>query len=139
MTVAQVIYGGSPVAYSGNFEVTLLSSAERTCDVHSGDQQNHYSRGVAVALDVTAISGSPSLTLSIEWKTPLGEYVKLLEATTPVTAVSHHVYVVYPGIAAAAAGIEQVAGFPLPYGWRVSVAHATADAVTYAVTASLLQ
>jgi len=138
MTVAQVIYGGSPVAFSGNFEVTLLSSAERTCSVSSGDQQNHYSRGVAIAFDVTAITGSPSLTLSLEWKTPLGEYVTLMTAPA-VTAVGHHTYILYPDIAAAAADVEVAVGFPLPYCWRVTVAHGTADAVTYSVTASLLQ
>ena len=138
MTVAQVIYGGSPVAFSGNFEVTLLSSAERTCTVSSGDQQNHYSRGVAVAFDVTAVAGSPSLVLTIEWKTPLGEYATLLAAPA-VTAVGHHVYMLYPGIASPSGDVEVVAGFPLPYGWRVTVTHGTADAVTYSVTASLLQ
>ena len=139
MTVAQTIFGGAAVTFAGNFEATLLSSAERTCDTASGDQQNHYSRGVLVALDVTAISGSPSLTLSVEWVTPLGENVALFEAATAVTAVGHYAYLLYPGAAAAAADMTETADCPLPYGWRVAVAHATADAVTYSVTASLLQ
>jgi hypothetical protein len=120
-----------------NVDATVLASAARTATTNSSDQTNYNGRGVIVTLDVTAITDTPSLTLSIEAKMG-SNYEALLTASAAVTATGTHTYIVYPGVGEAGADVVQVAGFPLPRTWRVTVTHADADSATYSVTASVI-
>jgi len=131
MTVAQLLYGGSPVALTGNTDVTLLSSAERTATTSSDDQTAYFARGVLVALKVTAITATPALTLSIEGKLPNGDYYTLMTASAAVTAPGTSIYLLHPQAGSAAEDITQVANFPIPLTWRVKVTAGDADAATY--------
>jgi len=120
-----------------NTEVTALASAARTATVNSADLTNYNARGVLVTLNVSAVTATPALTLSIEAK--MGAvYEALLTATTAVTATGIHSYLVYPGVGAASGDVVQVAGFPLPRTWRVTVTHGDTDSATYTVSASLI-
>jgi len=121
----------------GNDDLTLLASGARTATTTSLDITNCAGRGAIVTLDVTAIAATPSIVLSIQAK--IGAlYENLLTASAAVTATGTHSYVVYPGVGAASADVVQVAGFPLPRTWRVSVAHGDADSITYSVRASVI-
>jgi len=120
-----------------NMDVTLLASAARTSTTSSADQVNYNGRGVLVTLNVTALAATPSVVLSIEAK--MGAvYEALLTASAAVTATGIHSYLVYPGVGAASGDIVQVAGFPLPRTWRVTVTHGDADSITYVVNASVI-
>jgi len=117
----------------GNVEATALASAARTATVNSSDQTNYNARGVIVTLDVTAVTDTPSLTLSIEAKMG-SSYEALLTASAAVTATGIHSYIVYPGVGSASGDVVQVAGFPLPRTWRVTVTHGDTDSATYSVS-----
>lgn len=120
-----------------NTDITLLSSAARTATTASADVNSVNLRGITVVLNVTAASGTGGLTLKIQGKDPLsGNYVDLLSATTPVTAVGTYTYVVYPG-ASLAGGVIQVSSLPLPRIFRVQVVHGDGSSYTYSVGASL--
>jgi len=123
--------------------VTLLASAARTATTTSADQTNKGEnlnvRGVLVTLDVTAITATPSITLSIQAKDPAsGKYEALLTASAAVTATGTHSYLVYPGAGSASGDVTQVAGFVLPNTWRISVAHGDTDSITYSAGGMLL-
>ena len=59
-------------------------------------------------------------------------------SSAPITAVGQYAYAIYPGIAAAGAGLTQVAGYPLTRIWKVTMAHADADPITYSVGAAMI-
>ena len=137
MPVAQLLYGGSPVALTGNTDLTLLESAERTAEVSTADQTAYFARGVYVWLKVTAETGSPSLVLKIEAKLPNGDYVTVLTGVA-VEATGTTVYLLHPDAGVAAEGVTKVVNFPIPLGWRVTVTPGTADAITYTVMATVV-
>ena len=121
-----------------NSNVTVLASAIRTT-LQAVDLTNSSAKGVMVVLDVTLDAASASITLTISGKDAAsGEFIALLVATA-VAAVGTTTYIVYPGVAAAAEGVTKVVGFPLPLDWRVSIAVADADAMTYSVGAAYIR
>lgn len=114
---------------------TALASAARTTTTNSSDLPNAHKNGVHVILDVTAITGAPSVTLKIEGKDPAsGKYYTVLEGAA-VTAVSTVVYKVFPAATAAA---NSVANDIIPKIWRITITHANADSITYSVGYSLM-
>ena len=75
----------------GGQEVTPLASAERTATTNSSDLTNPGARGVILTLDVTAITDTPSVTLSVTYKDPEGgNYEAIFSAAAAVTAVGVH-------------------------------------------------
>jgi hypothetical protein len=122
--------------WRNNQDVTLLASAARTATVSSPDQVNYNGRGVVVTLNVSALADTPSIVLTIEAK--MGALYEVLLTAAAVTATGTHSFIVYPGVGAASGDVVQVAGFPLPRTWRVTLTHADADSITYSVTASVL-
>lgn len=114
---------------------TALASAARTTATDSADLGNPDGRGVIVVLDVTAITATPILTLSIQGKDLIsGKYYTILTGAT-VSTVSTNFYTVYPGIAETANVDVSV---PLPATWRVRIGVADADSATYSVGYSLV-
>ena len=102
-----------------------------------GETQN--CRGILVIVDVTAVTATPGLTLSILALDPVsGKAVALLTASSPLTGTGTAAYLLGAGVGTAGAGITQVAAFPLPPSVRFSVAHADADSATYSVGGLLL-
>ncbi len=121
-----------------NTDVTGLASAARTT-LQNVDLVNTSAKGVIVTFDVTLDAASASLTLSIQGKdVESGKFYDLLVATA-VAAVGTTVYVIYPGVAAAAEGITKVVGYPLPREWRLAMAVADADAMTYSLGVSYIR
>lgn len=113
-----------------NVEGVALASAARTATTNSADLVNKWKKGVIVVIDITAVTGTPSLTLKIQGKDPAsGKYYDILTSAA-LTAVGTTVLKVFPGATAAA---NQVANDLVPKTWRVRVEHVTADSVTYSV------
>ena len=117
----------------GNIEATLLASAARTATASSADQTNYNGRGALIVIDVTSITATPSLVVTVEAKDALsGKYVTLLTSAA-ITTVSTVQLAVYPGVTAAA---NLAVSMILPRTWRVTVTAADADSATYSVGAS---
>ncbi len=117
-----------------NKNITLLASAARTATTNSDAQVNLCGRGVMVTVTVTAVTSTPSITPKIQ-AIMGGNNEDLLSAAAAITGTGVHTYIVYPGVGAASGDVVQVAGFPLPRDWRVSVVHGDTDSITYSVTA----
>lgn len=118
-----------------NINATALASAARTASVNSADQVNYNSRGLHLVIDVTAITSTPSITITIQGKDNLsGQYYTIL-ASAAITTVSTVVLRVGPGLTAAA---NLVANDLLPRTWRVSVTNGDADGITYSIGYSLI-
>jgi len=85
-------------------------------------------------IDVTAITATPILTVTIRGKDPVsGKYYDILVATT-ITVVSTRVLRVGPSLAAVA---NLVADDFIPRSWNVEIAVADTDSATYSVVAQL--
>jgi hypothetical protein len=110
---------------------TWLASASRTTAQTSSDIDTQAFRHLTVTLDVTDVSASPSITLSIEGKdVASGKYRTLLAGAAVATAVTN-VYRVTQGVVAAAANTSAVD--VLPQFIRFKVAVADAHAAVYSV------
>jgi len=121
--------GRQVVKVGGKDLIAVLSSAARTADATSATQTHSYAKGLSIWFKVTAISGSPSLTLRVEGQNPVDGSFTTFETFTAVTGISNNFYQIYPGIATAAGFVSKT----IPRGYRIVVAHGTADSVTYSV------
>lgn len=116
-------------------DVTILASGSRTTTQTGSDLTNSNAKGVRVVLDMTDVTASPSVTLSIEAKDAIsGKYSTLLTGAA-VTTVTTNVYVVYPGLTPSA---NAIVSDVLPHTWRAKVTANNANAGIYSVGASYL-
>lgn len=114
--------------------LVVLASAARVATVNSSDFGNPGAKGLHLAIDVTAVTLTPSITVTIQGKDPVsGKYYTIL-ASAAIVAIGTTVLKVYPGITVAAN--LSVSDF-LPRHWRVAVTHADTDSITYSIGASL--
>lgn len=113
----------------------LLASAARTATIQSGNIDNYNWRGVHVIIDVTAVSGTGSVTPVIQAiDFTSGKFYDLLVGPA-ITATGLTVIKLYPGIVASA---NASASDILPRRWRVEVRHADASSYTYSVGANVV-
>lgn len=118
-----------------NTQETVLASAARTASVDSTDFTNHNAKGLHIIVNVSAITATPSIIAAIQGKDPVsGNYYDLLVGTA-ITTTGINVLKIYPGIGQIANG---AASDLLPRIWRVSIAHADVDSITYSVGANLV-
>ncbi len=117
-----------------NASLTLLASAARTALANSPDQVNFNAKGVYIYVDVTARSGTTTLTPKITGKDPIGgDYLDIWSAAAAInTANGSFMYTIYPVGAADAAYLttENVIGV-IPRDWRLTVTPSDGDSVTY--------
>lgn len=119
----------------GNHAINLLGSAARTANTTTGNQINYNARGLHIITNITAVSGAASITVTIQgWDESADIWYDILIGTANA-AIGREVLKVYPGIGEVPNG---AASDILPYQWRVSIAHATADSITYSVGANLV-
>lgn len=110
---------------------TWLPSASRTTLQTSADIPTLGFRNLVVTFDVTDVSASPNLTLTIKGKDPAsGKYRTLLAGAAVTTAVTN-VYKVTQGIGTVAANV--LAYDILPEFIQLSIAVANANAGIYSV------
>jgi len=134
-----VLHGESaastPEPLQSNTDITVLASAARTTLQTGSDITNTNHRGIVVVLDVTLDPAAASITVTIQGKdTESSSYYTLL-AGAAVAATGTTAYTVYPGCIAVA---NSVANLPVPRIFRVNVAVADADSMTYSIGASLI-
>lgn len=103
--------------------------------VTGADQINNANRGIIVVVDITAIGGGATLTVTIEGKDPVsGKYFTLL-ASTALNATSTTTLTVFPG-APVSANVSANATLPRTY--RVKYALAVANNITATFSTILL-
>lgn len=108
-------------------QTLLLASAARTALIASADQQNPFHRGVRVFIDVTLDPAAAAITPTIQGKTAQGDYFTLL-AGAAINAVGNTELVIHPEMTAVN---NLVAKAPLGVVWRLSIAVADTDSMTY--------
>lgn len=122
------------MAYAVPTAKTLYASGARTTAQTGDDQTNLGALGLHLVIDITAVTGAPSLTFTLQGKDRTsGKYYTLL-ASAALVGVGTTVLRLYPALTAAA---NLVANDVLPECWRLNVAVGTADSVTYSVGVSL--
>jgi hypothetical protein len=143
-SVLPVVQGVNPVETTPTAEVdtsgVLLGAPNRSVSVatltalgagtvNTADFTNPRSRGLQLIIDITAITGTPTLTVTIQ-----GKYYALL-VSTALNAVATTVLRVYPGLTASN---NLVASDIVPSTWRVSYVVAGGTPVVTAKIAAQL-
>ena len=132
----EYLYNGSTFDRKrANTEETILASAARTATTNSADFTNYNARGAHFIVDVSAIAATPSITVTIQGKDPISSNYYDILVSSALTATGTTILKVYPGIGQVANG---AASDILPRTFRVSVAHADTDSITYSVGAALV-
>lgn len=114
---------------------TLLASAARTANVNSSDKYNVNCKGGHFIIDVTAISATPSITVTLQGKAVTSSKYYDLLTSEAITAVGTYVLKLYPGINSIP---NNAASDILPRTYRVAVTHADSDSITYSIEANLI-
>jgi len=114
--------------------LVLFGSASRTASVNSADQSGEGCEFLHVIIDVTEVTDTPSLVVTIQGKDPAsGKYYTIL-ASAAITAVGTTVLKIGPALTAAA---NSVANDFVPSIWRVIVTAADTDPAIYSIGANL--
>lgn len=121
--------------YNKNVLNVLSLSAQGAGTVQSPVQQNSTGKGIKLVIDVTAITGAPTLTVTLQGHDPSSGKDYTILASAALNAVGTTVLTVYPGLTPAA---NSVANDVLPIQWRVqAVVAGTTPSVTATIGASL--
>lgn len=127
MDVGKALTAGGQASY-------LPSAARTTAQTGDSVETTGYA-GLRAVVDITAYSGTGSLTLTIQGYDPVsGKWYTLL-ASAALAATGTTDLVVYPGCVAVA---NRVANVPLPRDVRTTVAVGDASSQTYSVGLQLL-
>lgn len=125
----------APLIVGSTVDYTILESAARTASVDSADFVNVAGKGGHFIVDITSITLTPQITVSIQGKDPVSsEYYDIL-VSNPLSVVGTFKLTVFPGILDVAA--LKVADI-IPRVFRVSVSNVDADSITYSIGASLV-
>lgn len=118
--------------------IQLLASAARTTAIQSDEVKNSGGyRGILLIIDATALAATPGVTPSIQAYDPTSNaWYTIWTAAAAIAATGDFTYLLYPG--ASGGNVTEVDGIPVPYRWRLSMAVADADSLTYSATAHLL-
>lgn len=107
---------------------TLLASAARTATTSM--TFNTPCIGCVIVIDVTAVTGTPSLTFTLAGTDPASGQDYTILASAAISTVSTTVLRVHPSLTAVA---NTIAKDVLPQGLKLTVTHGTADSCTYSV------
>ena len=123
------------MANLNNTNIVMLASAARTTATTSELITNSDYRGCHIIIDVTVEVDTATITPTIQgYDSVSGKYYTLLVGSA-ITAVGTTVLRIYPGLTASA---NVIANDILPNKFRVSMAVADTDSMTYSVSASLV-
>lgn len=127
---------GAPFGGNVNTGALITLAAAGAGTTNGGDQTNIGGKGLHLTIDITAVGGTPTLTVTIQGKdSASGKYYTIL-ASAALSAVATTVLRVYPGLTASA---NVTASDVLPRTWRVIAAVAgTTPSVTATIAASVV-
>jgi len=124
------------MANLNNTNKIMLASGARTTATTSEDVTNTDYRGCHIIIDVTVDPASASITPTIQGLDSVsGKYYTIL-AGNAISAVGTTILKIYPGLIVAA---NEVANDILPNKFRISMAVADTDSMTYSVAAILIR
>jgi hypothetical protein len=97
-------------------------------------------RGIALFLDVTAVGVTPSVQITVDMKSVVGnDWVRLFTGVAVVAAVNR-AYVIYPGaVETFAEATMELQGVPVPVHFRVGVFHGNGVTITYSLELHALE
>lgn len=122
---------------SNNGTLTVLESAARTVETTSEAFSNLGARGILLVVNTPAVAATAEITPSIQaYDYTSGAWYTIWTAAAAISTETGSSYLLYPG--ASGGNFVEVDGIPLPARWRLSVAVANAEEVTYSVGAHLL-
>lgn len=119
----------------GNDQRTQLTSAARTASTQGTTRQNVNHRGAHFIIDVTAVTGAASITPTIETQDETSTNFYPLLTGPAINAVGTTILKIGPGFTPIP---NLTANDNLPFLYRINVAHATGDSITYSVGVNLL-
>jgi len=123
-----------------NTEGTLLASAAYTTTTSSADTINYNSSALALFVDVTSITASPSVTAQLDWKDPVsGDYEPIWIATVAIVGTGEYIYLFDLGGLGSAGEYDEAVNIRIPRTFRLTMTHADADSITYSVGLALMQ
>lgn len=122
--------------FSNNNAGALVTLAAQAAGTVSQDVDNPSSRGILVGINISAVTGSPSLTVTVRGKDyPSGQYYTLL-ASAAITGTGFTLLTIYPGVTAAA---NSAANLPLPRTFNIeAVVTGAASTITGTISGCLL-
>lgn len=119
-----------------NTNAVMLASDARTAAETSDDITNSGYRGCHIIIDVTVDPATASITPTIEGKDSVsGKYYTLLVGSA-ISAVGTTILRIYPGLVVSA---NLTVNDILPNKFRVSMAVADTDSITYSVAVNLVK
>jgi len=134
--------GGTLPAFAQQFNnlntpplVTLTAAGAGTTD--SPDQVNYFGRGVQLGINISAKTGTISVTVAVQGKDAASGAYYPICTSAALTAAAFTNMTVYPGITAVT---NLACPYPLPATWRVEVVSGTGTtpAVTLTIGASII-
>lgn len=127
LTLTENLYG----AVDGAGRVAIVyPSAARTATPTASPLYTRGARGVITTIVVTAVTGTPSITVAIQSYDPGSSTWVSLLTSTAITVVGTTTMVVAPGVAVAA---NLAVSTIIPDTLRVLVTHVDAQSITYSV------
>lgn len=112
---------------------TEYASAARITAPTSVKRDGRYVRGLIIYLDITVLTATGTLTVSVNGFTLTPTAVAFMTAAAAAGAVGRFVYILAPEDVAAGAGVTQVTKLPVPFEYTVEVAPGPAVSITYSV------
>ena len=129
------LYNGSTFdRQRGNTTETLLPNIPRTASTDSPSFINYNATGAHFIINVSALTATPSIVVTIQALDVISTVYYDVLVSNAITATGTTVLKVHPGINPIVNGS---ANDMLPRIFRVSVAHADADSITYSIGANL--
>ena len=111
--------------------VEAFSSAARTASPTDASVDTVGARALAVVIDVTATSATPSVTFNVRGDDPVSGQNWLLLDSTAITGTGTTILKIGPGLTASA---NSVANEHIPPKVLIDPVHADADSITYSVS-----
>lgn len=136
--VCEMLFNGTTAKYDrrrNNNDVIGLASAARTSTTSTPDQISYNFQGLIVGVNVTALTATGTLTVTIEGKDAISSTYYTLFTGTAIATTGYFPYQFYPG-AAITSGVSAAGRVPRTF--RVTVTHGNGVSITYSVNLSML-
>lgn len=113
-----------------NQEITALASAARTASLNSSEFTLYGATGVIFVVDVTAVSLTPSVSITLQCYDSLsGKWFNIITATA-ITTTGTYKIMAFPNATAAAGS---VASTVVARQCRLNCIHSDTDSITYSI------
>lgn len=112
---------------AGKSSRVLYASAARTATPTAVTQRMDRYRGCLVLVDVTAVTATPSVVVTVEGVLSDGSLYTILTSAA-ITATGRTALKIYPGVTVAA---NVAVSEPLPQSIKITFTHGDADSITY--------